>query len=192
MTPLASIMTELFSLGTLIAQIAIVLGALLLLLVILKHPNERLHHISRKTADKALLIGLVVSVVSLIASLFYSNIIGFSPCELCWWQRVFLYPQIILFAAAFYNERARKVQDDMVFLYSLIFSIIGAAVGAFLYYGQMFNPNALALCATAGESCSKIFFISFGYISIPLMSLTVYAVLILLYFFRRHHAKNRL
>jgi len=190
MTALASISTNIFSIATLIVQICILVAAIILILAIFEHPNERLHHMSRKTAENAFLLGFIISFVALISSLFYSNVIGFTPCELCWWQRIFLYPQVILFGIAWYNEKVHKVEDDVVFLYSFIFSLIGGAIGVFQYYGQMFNPNALALCGIAGDSCARIFFISFGYITIPMMSLTAYAVLILLYFFRRHHIRK--
>jgi disulfide bond formation protein DsbB len=189
MTPLASIATSVFSWGTLALQVIIVAGAVALVAVILKHPSARLHHLSRKAADHAFLAGFIVSFVSLVSSLLYSNVIDFPACELCWWQRIFLYPQVVLFGIALYNEKVRKVQDDMVFLYSLVLSAIGGGIAIFHYYGQMFDPSLLAACLADGVSCSQLFFVSFGYITIPMMSLTAYLFLVLLYFFRRHHAK---
>ena len=191
MTPLASISTEIFSWGTLVAQIIIVVGAVVLVAAVLKHPNTRLHHLSRKAGEHAILFGLIISFVSLVLSIFYSNVIGFQPCDLCWWQRIFLYPQVVLFAVAFYNEKVNNISDEMVFLYSFILSLIGGAIALFNYYGQMFNPDALAFCGTQSVACSRIFFISFGYITIPMMSLTAYLVLIVLYFFRRHHLSKK-
>ncbi|MFA6158416.1 MAG: disulfide bond formation protein B [Candidatus Paceibacterota bacterium] len=189
MTPLATISTALFSWGTLFIQVIILVGAIVLTMVIFRHPSEALHRLSRKAADHAFLWGFIVSFVSLVSSLFYSNIVNFPPCELCWWQRVFLYPQAFLFAIALYNEKVRKVQDDMVFLYSLVLSIIGGGIAIFHYYGQMFAPGLLAACLADGVSCSQLFFVSFGYITIPMMSLTAYAFLVFLYFFRKHHRK---
>jgi len=190
MTPLAANTTTLLSLGTLILQIIILGGAFVLALVALKHPNEKFHHLAMRTAEHAFLIGFLVSFFSLVASFFYSNVIGFAPCELCWWQRIFLYPQVILFAVALYNEKVNKISDELVFLYSFILSIIGGGIALFQYYGQMFNPNALAICGIESVSCAKIFFVSFGYITIPMMSLTAYILLVLVYFFRRHHIRK--
>ena len=192
MTLLASNTTIILSLATLVANIITVISAFVLVLVILKHPNEKFHHLARKTAEHAFLIGFLISFFSLVASLFYSNIIGFAPCELCWWQRIFLYPQVVLFAVALYNEKVNKISDEMVFVYSFILSLIGGGIALFQYYGQMFNPNALAICGAESVSCAKIFFISFGYITIPMMSLTAYLFLILVYFFRRHHLRKNL
>ena len=190
MTPLASITTAIFSYATLFSQIGILVAALILILAIFNHPNQYVHHIVRKSADHAYLLGFVVSFGALVSSMFYSNIIGFDPCELCWWQRVFIYPQAILFAVAFYNEKVNKIQDEMVFVYSAVLSFFGAAIALFQYYGQMFNPDILAICETQGASCSKIFFVSFGYITIPMMSLTAYLILILFFFYRRHGKKS--
>jgi disulfide bond formation protein DsbB len=191
MTPLASTATTIFSWSTLVAQIVIVVSAIVLVAVILEHPNARLHRLSRKAGEHAILIGLIISLVSFMLSIFYSNVVGFQPCDLCWWQRIFLYPQVVLFAVAFYNEKVNKISDEMVFLYSFILSLLGGAIALFNYYGQMFNPEALAFCETQGSACSRIFFISFGYITIPMMSLTAYLVLIVLYFFRRHHLRKK-
>lgn len=70
MTVLASNTTAILSWATFLAQIVIVCAAIVLAAVILKHPNARLHHLAKKAADHAFLIGLLVSLVSLVASLF--------------------------------------------------------------------------------------------------------------------------
>jgi disulfide bond formation protein DsbB len=191
MNSLADTTTLIFSYATLFAQIGIVFATIVLVLVIMKHPNRYLHHMVRKSADHMYLLGFIVSFGALVSSMFYSNIIGFDPCELCWWQRVFIYPQAVLFAVAYYNEKKNKIQDEMVFIYSLVLSLCGALIAIFQYYGQMFNPELLAMCETQGSSCSKIFFVSFGYITIPMMSLTAYLILILFFFSRRHYTKNK-
>lgn len=184
MTPLALISTNVLSVATFMADALIVLSAIIIAVVILKKPYPRLHAISRKAADHALLAGLIISSGSVLASLFYSNIIGFPPCELCWWQRVFIFPQVVLFAVAFYNERKNKITDEMVFVYSLILSLMGGVIALYNYIGQ-FSPSLLTACG-AGPSCAQIFFTSFGYITIPMMSLTAYLLLIIVFFFRRH------
>lgn len=182
--------TLILSWFTLFAQIAIIFAAIALILITFKHPAKILHHLSQKAAEHAMLGGFLISLTGFFTSIVYSNIIGFDPCELCWWQRVFLYPQVIIFGVALYNEKVRKVEDEMVFLYSLVLSLCGAFTALFQYYGQMFDPEILSSCASQGASCAKVFFVSFGYITIPMMSLTAYIILILFYFFRRH-SRNR-
>src|SRR3989338_8939419 len=49
-------------------------------------------------------VALTVSIAASALTLFYSEVIGFPPCPLCWWQRVFLYPQVVSFAQRFVFE----------------------------------------------------------------------------------------
>lgn len=191
MSPTGDQITLILSWFTIFAQIGIIIAAIILILITLKHPAQILHHLSQKAAEHAMLAGFLISVIGLATSIVYSNIIGFDPCELCWWQRVFLYPQVILFGVALYNEKVRKVEDEMVFLYSLILSVCGATIALFQYYGQMFDPDILSMCTSQGASCAKVFFITFGYITIPMMSLTAYIILILFYFFHRHVRRSK-
>lgn len=116
-------------------------------------------------------MGFLVAFLATAGSLLYSNIIGFPPCELCWVQRIFLYPQVIILGLALW----KKTKDAAV--YSLALSGLGALVAAFHYYGQMFNPDALSACEAGGVSCAQLFFVEFGYITIPLMSLTTFIVI---------------
>jgi len=106
-------------------------------------------------------------------SLFYSQIIGYEPCTFCWWQRIFIYPQVVILGLAWIKK------DNKVLDYCLALSIIGALIGAYQYYGQMFNLNALP-CSAVGVSCSIRQFVEFGYITMPLMSVTVFVAIIVL------------
>lgn len=189
MSEISTITTEFFSYATLCAQLFVLVFSIILIFTILNHPNKYLHHLIQKGADNAYLLGFVVSFGALVSSMFYSNVIGFDPCELCWWQRVFIYPQAVLFAVALYNQRVNKIRDDLVFVYSFVLSLFGALIAIFQYYGQMFNPDILAACESQGASCSKLYFVSFGYITIPMMSLTAYAILILFYFVQKRGKK---
>ena len=123
-------------------------------------------------------IGLFITAGSIIASLFYSNIAGFEPCEFCWWIRIFMYPQAILFAVALYYKKRQGHIDKVTTTVALKMSVIGAAIALFQYYGQMFNPNLLSACVASGPSCAKLYFVSFHYITIPMMALTGFVALI--------------
>ncbi|OGZ43629.1 MAG: hypothetical protein A3C84_00545 [Candidatus Ryanbacteria bacterium RIFCSPHIGHO2_02_FULL_48_12] len=123
---------------------------------------------------------LAVALASVMGSLVYSNVIGFAPCVLCWWQRVLLYPQAIVLAVLLY-----KKQDAIPFV--LAFSIPGALLAAYHYWGQMFAISALP-CGVPGPgvvSCADRYFVEFGYITIPMMSLTAFALLLMLALYAR-------
>ncbi len=132
-----------------------------------------------KVGSYALIGGFLVAITSVTISLVYSNVIGFEPCELCWIQRIFLYPQAIILGLALW----KKTKDAAT--YCLALSIIGLLVAGYHYYGQTFNPGALPACAAGGGvSCAVRFFVEFGYITIPLMSFTAFLFLTVCMFLR--------
>ena len=121
----------------------------------------------------ALLFGLLATLGAVLGSLFYSNVLGYEPCYLCWWQRTFMYPQLIIFAIAYYYKQTNA------FRYSLALSILGTLVS--LYHNFLPYFQSLGLdCGSTGPACDKLYVLAFGYITIPVMSLSVFVILILL------------
>jgi disulfide bond formation protein DsbB len=125
----------------------------------------------------ALWFGLIVSLVAMLGSLYYSDILGYEPCRLCWYQRIFMYSQVFMFATALLKS------DTGVWKYSLPLSWIGAVIAAYHYYIQIAIKPILAVpCSAVGysASCTETFTTSFGYITIPLMALSAFILLIIL------------
>lgn len=123
----------------------------------------------------AVILGFLMALAAVVGSLFYSEVVGFPPCTLCWWTRIFLYPLVVIFGIAlFKGKRAGEP-----FLYALPL-ILGAFLVS-LYFSYYSLGGASLLPCTSGEgSCSQIFVKEFGYITIPMMSLTLSAYLLLL------------
>jgi len=119
----------------------------------------------------ALVLGFLISLAAIAGSLFYSEVIGYEACVLCWWQRVFLYPQLVLFAIASWKD------ERSVFAYSVVLSALAGVIAAYQTYVYMGGASLLP-CTAAEGACSKIYVKEFGYITIPVMSLT----LVLYYF----------
>ncbi|MBX4199180.1 disulfide bond formation protein B [Candidatus Parcubacteria bacterium] len=128
----------------------------------------------------SVVLGLLVVLASIIGSLYYSLGLGYEPCELCWWQRILLYPQLILFLTAL------KHKDGGVFRYSWRLTALAAAVSLYQIYAQSGGKSLLA-CTSAGGACLKVYVHAFGYITIPVMSLTVCAYLLLLAYISKKH-----
>jgi len=108
----------------------------------------------------------LVAFGSVLGSLVYSEIIQFEPCLLCWWERIFIYPQLVILAIGLY------VKEKSVFLYSLVFALLTILVSGYHTYLQLAGSSS-AFCATAVVSCSKVYFLTYGYITIPTMALSV-------------------
>ncbi len=189
MSPFAQSSTNILSAGVVIADIIILLLIGVFITLFLKNKTSITTQVARFVSDNILLLGFLVSVGALLGSLFYSNIIGFVPCELCWIQRLFIYPQVILFGVGMYHAK-KGMSTAGILLSSFIMSIIGAAVAAFHSYGQLYNPGILAACEVNGVSCSKLYFVSYGYVTIPTMSLTVFLLLIILLLIKNKYSKT--
>ncbi|MBI2476533.1 MAG: disulfide bond formation protein B [Candidatus Taylorbacteria bacterium] len=127
----------------------------------------------KKIGSHGLIFGFIVALTAVAASLLYSDVIGYEPCKLCWLQRIFLYPQVIILGLALWQ----KTKDAAT--YCLTLSSLGAVVAGYHFYGQSINPNVLSACdAAGGASCAVRFFVEFGYITIPMMSLTAFLLII--------------
>ena len=129
--------------------------------------------------ENYLVLAFILALAAVSGSLFYSEIAGYEPCKLCWFQRIFMYPQVFLFGLALYKK------DRGIAPYSLLLSIIGAVIAAYHYLLQLDIAPSLP-CSAVGYSvsCSQVFVMNFGYITIPLMSLTVFSLIAMLMFIK--------
>jgi len=171
MTPFVQNVTNVLSVIVIVSD---ALAALLFLLLVtpLKH-SRRGKAVLTFFGSNAIFLALLVALGSVGGSLFYSEIAHFAPCLLCWWQRVLLYPQaVILFVALLArDERVRK--------YCVALSGIGALIATYHTFIQ-FGGNDLVPCSVAGVSCTKLYFLTYGYVTIPTMSLTAFALILLI------------
>lgn len=118
-------------------------------------------------------LSLFAISIAVSGSLFYSEIAQYNPCKLCWIQRVFIFPQFVILALALW------IKDTKVVIYSLALSILAFIVATYHYLGQLGLTN-LSACDAIGfsASCSERFVLQLGYISIPMMALTVTGLVI--------------
>jgi len=156
---------------------SIFLGLLILLFVlkfVLKKDTKLYQWIVHFLQDHYLFLGLMVSLVATLGSLFYSDVMLFTPCKLCWFQRIFMYPQPILFLIAMKTKRNMSIIWN-----SLILSLIGGLIAAYHYLMQI-GVVTEGGCGVVGmtASCSEYFGLAYGYITIPFMSLVAFVFLV--------------
>ncbi|MEK7217731.1 MAG: disulfide bond formation protein B [Patescibacteria group bacterium] len=124
-------------------------------------------------------IAWVVTLVSLVGSLYFSEIAGIAPCALCWYQRIVMYPLVVIMAVGIIRR------DKAVSAYVLPLSIIG--LGIALYQNLLIwriIPETLAPC-TVGVSCISRQFTVLNFITIPLLSLIAFTLITGLMFVHR-------
>ena len=111
-------------------------GTFLLLLCLL---FARDNNLVKWAGRNALLLSTLLVTVAVAGSEFYSLVAGFEPCLLCWWQRIFLFPQLILLIIAL------KKQDLGIFKYTTPLSIIGGLIAIY----HILLPKLIALGVTS-------------------------------------------
>jgi len=109
----------------------------------------------------------LVSSTGFLGSLFLSEVAKLSPCILCWWQRIFMYPQPFLAATALYRR------EKSIVPYLLVLNIIGLLFSLYNYLIQVLPAAKLAACQIGCfVSCTANITYYFGYITFPLMAAT--------------------
>jgi len=125
-------------------------------------------------------LSFLVSIIATLGSLFFSEIMNFIPCSLCWYQRIFMYPLVFLFLVNLLYP------DDKIFKYSFPLVIVGLLIS--IYHNLLIYkiiPENLSPCVN-GIPCSVDYLNYLGFITIPLLSFFAYTtILILLILYRR-------
>lgn len=144
----------------------------LILLRILLPKNKHINIIENFLLQNSLYLAFFIALSGTFGSLFLSEIAALPPCELCWYQRIFVYSQTFIFLPAIYYK------DAKVFLYSLFLSTIGLVIALWHIFVQ-YQPT-LGSCSDSVVSCSKIQLEIFGFVTIPFMSACLFFILIAL------------
>lgn len=121
----------------------------------------------------SILFAFIVAFVATLGSLFYSEIALYEPCKLCWYQRIFMYPLVLMFAIALWKK------DRRVFRYAIPMTVVGGIIATYHYITQMIQYSAT--CGTnVAVPCTIKYIFHFGYVTISMMALTAFILIIIL------------
>ncbi|MCA0979603.1 MULTISPECIES: disulfide oxidoreductase [Exiguobacterium] len=121
-----------------------------------------------------LYLSWLVALMATLGSLYFSEIREFVPCELCWIQRIFMYPLTIILGIAVFTE------DRAVRKYVLPLTIIGGIVSLYHYLVQKVPGFAEIQPCAQGVPCSGQYINWFGFITIPFLALTAFTLITIL------------
>lgn len=161
MNPLVSPVTTVLSYLSLVGNALIVV-----FLVFLFLKKNRLKNFFQ---ENSILFAFIIASIATLGSLFFSEVAGYIPCMLCWYQRIFMYPQVIILGVALVTN------DNKVYKYVLPLSLIGGLIGIYHYALQTF-PTVLP-CTDEVAKCSARDAATFGFITIPYMSATAFILI---------------
>lgn len=124
-----------------------------------------------KKIENLLLFMWVVALSATMGSLYFSEIRGYEPCELCWIQRIFMYPLVLIIGIAYLQRNAQ------IAMTTAILSIIGGAISLYHYGIQKVDFLSDGAPACGRVSCTGEYINLFGFITIPFLALTAFALI---------------
>jgi disulfide bond formation protein DsbB len=110
------------------------------------------------------------ALVATLGSLYYSEIVGFIPCTLCWYQRILMYPLILVTLVGILTR------DERLPVYVLPLSVVGLGLSTYHYLLQLGVIERTGACAV-GVPCNARYVNYFGFVTIPLMAGTAFAII---------------
>jgi disulfide bond formation protein DsbB len=135
--------------------------------------------------NKPLLLAWVAALIATIGSLYFSEVLHYIPCTLCWYQRIFMYPLAIILGVAFYQN------DKRITKYALPLSVVGLVISGYhtilqkIPYLQQFE-----MC-TSGVPCSEDYINWLGFITIPMLAFIAFTIItVSLFFIAYNHKKE--
>ena len=122
----------------------------------------------------ALPLAWIVALVTTAGSLYYSKVQGYIPCELCWYQRIVLYPWSVILGIAAWRR------DSSIRVYAVPVLCIGLVISAYHSFIQWWPPsNGTSFCS-ASAPCTLKYVDEFGFVTLPFMALSAAALMIAL------------
>ena len=163
---LLNFVNKLLALATIGSQVFIILAIIYALFV------HKKNVVSGFFAKNGMVLAFIVALVATSGSLFYSNYAGFAPCSLCWFQRIFMYPEVILLGLALLKN------DRGIVDYSLTLTAVGLIIS--VYHNYIYIKSLSSTFCTMSEPCIVAHVTEFGYVTIPMMALTAFLMVGLL------------
>lgn len=140
--------------------------------------SKKFEKFLRFLKNNAVGISFIVALIATLGSLYYSIIAGFTPCELCWYQRIFMYPAVIILGIGILKKDGIRAT-----IYTLPLSIIGFIISA--YHNYILMAPAIENTCTA-TSCTTKFIMEFNYVTIPSMALTAFSLIIMFLIIKKY------
>jgi disulfide bond formation protein DsbB len=170
--PDVDVATNFFLVLTVVAD-AVVAVALLSALAALVSAAARATVVSwaRAIASQAIVFAWIVAIVTTLGSLYYSEHAGFVPCELCWYQRIVMYPLVIVLGVAVLRR------DRAVWITTLVFVVIGAPLSLYHWLVERVPAFAESSSCSAVAPCNAPWFERWGFVTLAWMAMSSFLLI---------------
>lgn len=116
----------------------------------------------------SLYFALIVAWVAMLGSLYFSEVLGYVPCALCWYQRILMYPLAVIIAVGLVR------MDSQLPYYILPFTLLGQGVATYHYLIQKTQIFGAPTACRSGIPCTSVWINWLGFITIPFLAMTAF------------------
>ncbi len=170
--PDVDVATNFFLVLTIVAD-AVVAFAVVCAIAALVSPRARasVGSWARAVAPQSVVFAWIVATVTTLGSLYYSEHAGFVPCELCWYQRIVMYPLVIVLGVAALRR------DRAVWMTALVFVVIGTPLSLYHWLVERVPAFEESSSCSATTPCSAPWFEKFGFVTLAWMAMSAFLLI---------------
>lgn len=170
--PDVKVATNFFVVLTLVVD-AVLVGAAVLAVAALvsRRARAQVRVLAAAIAPQAVLLAWIVALVTTAGSLYYSEHAGFVPCELCWYQRIVMYPLVIVIGVAWLRR------DRQVWMTALPFVVVGAPLSLYHWLVERVPAFAESSSCSVTVPCSAPWFEKLGFVTLAWMAMSSFLLI---------------
>jgi disulfide bond formation protein DsbB len=170
--PDVDVATNFFLVLTVVANVVVGV-AVLCALAALVSSSARATVVSwaRAVAPQSVVFACIVATVTTLGSLYYSEHAGFLPCELCWYQRIVMYPLVIVLGVA----ALRK--DRAVWMTAGVFVVLGAPLSLYHWLVERVPAFEESSSCSAITPCNTPWFEKWGFVTLAWMAMSAFLLI---------------
>jgi disulfide bond formation protein DsbB len=170
--PDVDVATNFFLVLTIVADVAVAV-ALVAAFAALVSPRARESVVgwARAVAPQSVVFAWIVATVTTLGSLYYSEHAGFVPCELCWYQRILMYPLVIVLGVAALRR------DRAVWITALVFVVLGAPLSLYHWLVERVPAFEESSSCSAITPCSTPWFEKLGFVTLAWMCMSAFLLI---------------
>jgi disulfide bond formation protein DsbB len=170
--PDVDVATNFFLVLTLAADAVVVL-AIVSVIAALVSPRARagVMQLVTTVAPQSVVFAWIVATVTTLGSLYYSEHAGFTPCELCWYQRILMYPLVIVLGVAVLRR------DRAVWTTALVFVVLGAPLSLYHWLVERVPAFEESSSCSATVPCNTPWFEKLGFVTLAWMAMSSFLLI---------------
>jgi disulfide bond formation protein DsbB len=178
------VMRSFFSLLTLAVDVAVIAGIFLLIGSRFSSGiAETRQRIQASLFGRELTLAFGIAAAATLGSLYLSEIAHLEPCKFCWFQRIAMYPLAVILGIAAWRK------DRNIRIYATTLAVVGGSISAYHYLIQQFPTLSAGECSVT-VPCTAAYIWEYGFVSIPWMALSAFALIILFMHVARSNDRN--